>query len=630
MRGSLLVNFNEFLDGRGGENFSISVNNDPRDLHFTDIDNYYSTFIFTGDTVTFVLDTTSARIKNVTVIRKDFTNDDENGDRGIKETNVSYDILNNAPAQLAIRFTGSTIPAAYNFHYVINAETLPTPTPTPTSTPTPTPTPTPGCIYPVGTNYFEYYYNWNVNPSAEQPDFYVQEFGVYYELISGGCFTYNTVQSFGDNQIKRQYTTYSGTTNWNTSFTSQGPAGTRNIYVGALFAYNTGTTTNMYRLDSSYGEIYINNVLQGTRTWVDWDGTPPDILPDAFYPYVVPQPDAFYKRRYLQFGNLTFNPSDTIKIIMYDNLEPKYNDFYMEYNWQNSSETGSFNITGDTLYTGGYTVYPQFTTGLTGSSGSYLTPRNRVKQSGGNMLTRLYRCNSTIADRLNFRTGKIFIDNVEVTGVTQTVTGGTSNFYEVCPNINLVNKSQNYGSSYQPFNNFSQVKFQISDNFATPTPTPTQTPTATPTPTPTPTPAPVLPITWNLTYKMTSGGAPTGTKEVNNMYFTFNGITYTRPNFTWVSSANTNYGFPQDNNSAFEQIFVGRELCRRSGASSLTLDRYQLRIIVNSVVVYNVTTNISNRSIPTCPTFDDVYVGTTSLTINGGDVVTVEYTDIFV
>jgi hypothetical protein len=151
--------------------------------------------------------------------------------------------------------------------------------------------------------------------------------------------------------------------------------------------------------------------------------------------------------------------------------------------------------------------------------------------------------------------------------------------------------------------------------------------TATPTPTPSPT---VAPITWRLQYRTSASGTPTGTKQVNNMSFSFLGVTYTRPNFTWVGSSSSIYTFPTDTNSGSQEIRVSRDLCRQSGASALTLDQYRLRVLVNSIVVFDNTVNVANTTISLCPFSDNRNVGTTSfITVNSGDTVLVEYTDIF-
>jgi hypothetical protein len=141
MRGSILVTFSELIKDRGIDSFSVTVNNELRDNHFTDITNYYSTFMFVGDVVQFtVTHDSGAVVPIISVIRKDYTTDDDGGDYGIKDTAITPTVVVSS-TQTVITFTGITRPDAYNFKYIINASTI-IPTPTPTSTPTPTATPT--------------------------------------------------------------------------------------------------------------------------------------------------------------------------------------------------------------------------------------------------------------------------------------------------------------------------------------------------------------------------------------------------------------------------------------------------------------------------------------------------------
>ena len=139
MRGSILVNFDELVNDRGIDSFQVFVNAIQRDEHFTDVNNYYSTFVDIGQVVTFRV-LFSGSIPQVSIIRKDFTTDDENGDNGIKYTNIPFGVSTGVTGNWAYFFTTSTRPDAYNYHYIIDVKTVtPTPTPTPTMTPTPLP-----------------------------------------------------------------------------------------------------------------------------------------------------------------------------------------------------------------------------------------------------------------------------------------------------------------------------------------------------------------------------------------------------------------------------------------------------------------------------------------------------------
>jgi hypothetical protein len=631
MRGSILVTFDELINNRGIDNFLVFVNGVLRDRHFTDTNNLYSTYVNVGDVVSFHVQYFNV-VPIVSIIRKDYTTDDEDGDRGIKEVLITPTIIQGTNATI-FQFTVSTVISAYDYKYLIDASTLVptptptptfTPTPTPTITPTPTPTPTDGCIYPQGSMNFTYEYNWFVNPLAEAPDFYVQEFGAYYHMVSGGCTNFSTL---GSNPITTEYTTYSGQTVWNTSkSTTPGIGGLRDISAEMLSSYNTGTTTNMYRTSASYGELFVNGVSQGTTTWVEWNDT--QSFPDAFYPYSVPQINQFYRRRYLQFGNHELaNSGDTVTIKMYDYLEPRYNDFTLEYNWNNSNETNGFNIVGSSSYNFGIPLIPEFTVqNLSGTTGTYLTPSYKGvwNPSSPVFYAYLQRCNNTIAEKLLTRIYKLFVNSVEVTGETTTISGVTTNFVEVCP---ALLGGGNYENQYDrgSINNLDDLKIQVNDTFIivpTPTPTPTVTP---PTPTPTPTVTPPTPVTWRFRY-IAGGGTNPPLKTASNLNFVFNGITYSRSNVTYGISANSLSTITTDTNIATDQFFINRDLCK-STATINRLDLYNVQVIVNSVQVYNQTTNLANPNIPTCSAQDSRTETTGGITISAGDIVEVIWTD---
>jgi len=157
MRGSILVTFDELINDRGVDNWQLEIGpgaNQLRNVHFTDCNNLYSTFVFTGNTVTFLIAHTDEFRGAVDITRIDYTTDDEGGDLGIKETIITPTIVTGTTFYVA-SFTASTVVSAYNFKYVINARTNPAPTPTPTPTPpgpTPTPTPPPCDYYKIYNN----------------------------------------------------------------------------------------------------------------------------------------------------------------------------------------------------------------------------------------------------------------------------------------------------------------------------------------------------------------------------------------------------------------------------------------------------------------------------------------------
>jgi uncharacterized delta-60 repeat protein len=125
MRGSILVTFDELIDDRGVDNWQLEIGpgtDQLRNVHFTDCNNLYSTFVFTGNTVTFAIVHTDEFRGSVDITRIDYTTDDEGGDLGIKETIITPTITSGTTFYVA-SFTASTVVSAYNFKYVINAST---------------------------------------------------------------------------------------------------------------------------------------------------------------------------------------------------------------------------------------------------------------------------------------------------------------------------------------------------------------------------------------------------------------------------------------------------------------------------------------------------------------------------
>lgn len=123
MRGSILVTFDELVDDRGIDSFQVLVNGLTRDIHYVDVNNYYSTYCFPNDVIRINLNFSSDVYPIYNIIRKDYTTDAEGTDRGIKETPITPTVLVNTPTVLTLEFTASTVNNAYNFHYVIDTTT---------------------------------------------------------------------------------------------------------------------------------------------------------------------------------------------------------------------------------------------------------------------------------------------------------------------------------------------------------------------------------------------------------------------------------------------------------------------------------------------------------------------------
>jgi hypothetical protein len=118
MRGSLLMTFDEIVDGAGGTYYDVSVNGDLRQRSYTDQNNLYSTFIYTGDVVTIFIQNNQTTGETYTVIRRDYTTDDENGNMGIVDNTL---IVFSGGTGATLVFTATTVANAYKFEYRINA-----------------------------------------------------------------------------------------------------------------------------------------------------------------------------------------------------------------------------------------------------------------------------------------------------------------------------------------------------------------------------------------------------------------------------------------------------------------------------------------------------------------------------
>jgi uncharacterized delta-60 repeat protein len=160
-------------------------------------------------------------------------------------------------------------------------------------------------------------------------------------------------------------------------------------------------------------------------------------------------------------------------------------------------------------------------------------------------------------------------------------------------------------------------------NTQTPSITPTNTVTPTLTRTPTPTPVPIT-----LQYRYIGSSTIANTKNIGNLTFSLNGISYSRPNFGFVSTTNTTVtvGTANISSGSYPITNITRRMCKSTNAGFL---------VSKTIKVYNSTTllftqTFGNSVVPVCPTFNTETLGTTSnLTINPGDTIIVEWTDNF-
>lgn len=126
MRGSVLLNFNEFVVNRGPAFVVVNVNGVVRKITATDCVNEYMTYVNTGDVVQIQITPNNdypTVTKQITINRKDFTTDNENGDFGIKNTFIQT--VTGNTYYLNTTFTATTRSDAYNFHYIVNCDAEP-------------------------------------------------------------------------------------------------------------------------------------------------------------------------------------------------------------------------------------------------------------------------------------------------------------------------------------------------------------------------------------------------------------------------------------------------------------------------------------------------------------------------
>jgi hypothetical protein len=169
MIGSLLITFDEVVKGRGGAYFTVTVNGEARNTHYTDIDRLYTTDLFVGDVCTICISGQTQYSEHIGVIRRDYTTDDQGGDKGILDNPITEQ--DGGPG-LCVTFTATTVSNAYNFEYRIDC----------------------------GTRRTEWCYN-----------------AYYYQCLSGNCETVGAIRKINNNfqlQEGKFYNDISGTTGY--------------------------------------------------------------------------------------------------------------------------------------------------------------------------------------------------------------------------------------------------------------------------------------------------------------------------------------------------------------------------------------------------------------------------------
>ena len=105
--GSLLITFQKDF-----ENISVTVNGQVRNMIYTEMNNLYSTHIYSGDSITIGMYTGNT----YSIIRRDYTTDDQGGDMGIRDVLISTGQTTGS----SITFTATTVSTDYNFEYLVD------------------------------------------------------------------------------------------------------------------------------------------------------------------------------------------------------------------------------------------------------------------------------------------------------------------------------------------------------------------------------------------------------------------------------------------------------------------------------------------------------------------------------
>jgi uncharacterized delta-60 repeat protein len=120
MRGSILLTFDELVDDLGIDYIIITVAGQERYIRYIDSNTIYTTLVNTGDVVSISMySSPSDLLKQISIIRRDYTTDDQGGDNGIRDIFITSNSGTSNP--LTVTFTATTVSQAYNFEYRITS-----------------------------------------------------------------------------------------------------------------------------------------------------------------------------------------------------------------------------------------------------------------------------------------------------------------------------------------------------------------------------------------------------------------------------------------------------------------------------------------------------------------------------
>jgi hypothetical protein len=125
-KGSLIINFLDIFADQYNDYIQVSVNGLLRDRTYNKVDGLYRTNLNIGDVVLIEIVSDIILFKNITVYRRDYTTDDQEGDMGIVDSLVTFN--NNNTTTVSITFTATTVSDGYNFEYRIDGNVGTNPT----------------------------------------------------------------------------------------------------------------------------------------------------------------------------------------------------------------------------------------------------------------------------------------------------------------------------------------------------------------------------------------------------------------------------------------------------------------------------------------------------------------------
>jgi hypothetical protein len=682
-KGSLIITYDEIVNGPGGDNFEIYVNDVLRDRIWLDVDGFYSTHLVLNDVVKLRFPGPQQSL-SIDISRKNYTTDDNN-DNGLTYTYI--DTINQfLTTDFEYSFTATTTNNSYNFEYLIGTSTLQV---------TPTPLPLDFCKG----------FNGDVIDIAVQPD--------------GKIIVTGTFGSFTDKNLTTTVCPYI------TRLTSGGTID---------LSFTPSAAVQSYVADGKYFICLLNNgyfILFQWYNQFNFKVSPDGLLHEylGLGDTTVTSPYAFKMRipsidgtgkwyiggqgftvggvvspiyRYNADGSrdTSFNPPSETRqaTAIYELSNGKVIvAVASNYTYQLNSD-GSLDLDYDMWQPSyGYVlhiaegqsvdkVYFSVTSGLI----------IRMNTTDGSMdygfLFGKYGLVSFVQtlgagvddDKIIYNTNSGFtLSRLDLSGTTDnSFIGNLGSSSGTTVNVRRVSTSSDsmyiYGS-FQQWNGYSvgglfKLNPDGSEDFSfynflcvpthtpTPTPTPTltptptatptltptpsptptltptpaptstpsptSTPTLTPTPTATPTPTPTpLPVTIEYTY-ISTGGTVTITKTASNLKVVTGTNTLTGSSLNYSSTRNTTQTIGTLSNFTGTKGFdVYRDLCKTSGATQ-NLKAYRVRVLKNSVEVYNNYNNIPDVAIPVCPSQNQKVEGVISVTgIAGGDTLTFEWTD---